>query len=93
MENKVKLTPYGEEVYIKLKNEPSLDTFGRWGPGEKYYGKTVLVKRTGSHTWQLVKSLNGWFGNFPVEWVQEVYTKETHPQFFIWGGENDGRRS
>ena len=79
----VKMTKYKEPVYIKFKDYPTQDSFGKWGPGEKYHGKTVLVHRTGSHTWQLIKSDNGWFGNFPVEWVEEVYTKETHPQYFI----------
>jgi hypothetical protein len=41
------------------------------------------MKRTGSHTWQLVKSIQGWYGNFMPEVVQAVYTKDKHPQRFV----------
>jgi hypothetical protein len=79
----VKMTKWKEEVFIKFKDKPCQDTFGDWGPRPDLLGKIKKVKRTGSHTWQLVESINGWFGNFPVQWVEKVYTKEEYPQLFI----------
>jgi len=76
------LTPYGEEVYVTLKDRDVYDRFDKGIP-EVLQGKTLLMKRTGSHTWQLIKGIDGWYGNFMPEVIEAVYTKDKHPQYFI----------
>ena len=91
MENYDLLTPYGEIVFVKIKqletpiyydgssiSTPSLP--------KHFLGQIIKVQRTGSHTWQPVQPQSIKFSGYPHIYglhVSEVYTLDTHPEYFI----------
>lgn len=79
--NKIELTPYSEHVYVRI-SDLSSENKKPYLP-EVYKNKLLRVKRTGSHTWQPITSRMGTWHHIYVHNVSEIYTKETHPEYFI----------